>query len=247
MGLLDAIFGRTKPVQPKLDDLFGLPSAAIGLQAAAGFTPTGSGSVCFRAVEGKTFADVQSEVSDLLNMDAGRPGGGLPVEVTRDSYGFTWLVSSHMSDEMDALVTDLHAVNSTLVDAGFGPQLLCTLIAFRDERERRLALVYLYKRGTFYPFAPLGGGPGGEHRRDNALELQVKGAIGADLKFEPELERWFPVWGAPGLLAAVLGYRPRLRADDPPEPPGMLEPGVWLSVKRGVRSHSAALGNTDGS
>jgi len=194
VGFLDTILGRTKPVQPKLDDLFGLPSAAISLQAATGLTPTGSGSVCFRAVEGKTFADVQSEVRDLLGVDAGRPGGGLPVEVTRDSYGYTWLVSSHMSDEIDALVTDLHAVNSTLVDTGFGPQLLCTLVYFRDEKERRLALVYLYKRGTFYPFAPLSG-----QRRDNALELQVKGAIGADLKFEQDLTRWFPVWGAPGL------------------------------------------------
>ena len=68
MGFLDTLFGRTKPVQPKLDDLFGLPSAAITLQAATGFTPTGSGSVCFRAVEGKTFGDIQSEVRDLLDM-----------------------------------------------------------------------------------------------------------------------------------------------------------------------------------
>jgi hypothetical protein len=194
MGFLDTLFGRTKPVQPKLDDLFALPSAAITLQAAAGFTPTGSGSVCFRAVEGKTFSDIQAEVRDLLNMDAGQPGGGLPVEVTRDDYGFTWLVSSHMSDELDALVTDLHAVNSALVDNGFGPQLLCTLAAFRDERERRLALVYLYKRGTFYPFAPLSG-----QRRDNALELQVKNVLNDDLKIEQDLAKWFPVWGAPGL------------------------------------------------
>ena len=194
MGFLDTLFGRTKPVQPKLDDLFALPSAAITLQAATGFTPTGSGSVCFRAVEGKTFSDIQTEVRELLDMDAGKPGGGLPVEVTKDSYGFTWLVSSHMSDEMDALVTDLHAVNSTLVDNGFGPQLLCTLVAFRDEQERRLALVYLYKRGTFYPFAPTSG-----QRRDNALELQVKDVLGEDLKIEQDLAKWFPVWGAPGL------------------------------------------------
>jgi hypothetical protein len=194
MGFLDSLLGRTKPVQPKLDDLFALPSAAITLDAATGFTPTGSGSVCFRAVEGRTFADIQAEVRELLDMDAGKPGGGLPVEVTRDDYGFTWLVSSHLSDEMDALVTDLHAVNSALVDNGFGPQLLCTLVAFRDERERRLALVYLYKRGTFYPFAPTSG-----ERRDNALELQVRGALGDDLKIEPDLGRWFPVWGAPGL------------------------------------------------
>jgi len=194
MGFLDTLLGRTKPVQPKLDDLFGLPSAAITLQAATGFTPTGSGSVCFRSVEGKTFSDIQNEVRDLLNMDAEKPGGALPVEVTRDNYGFTWLVSSRMSDEVETLVTDLHAVNSTLVDNGFGPQLLCTLVAFRDERERRLALVYLYKRGTFYPFAPLSG-----ETRDNALELHIKGALGDDLKIEQDLTRWFPVWGAPGL------------------------------------------------
>jgi hypothetical protein len=150
--------------------------------------------VCFRAVEGKTFSDIQNDVRELLDMDAGKPGGGLPVEVSRDKYGFTWLVSSHLSDEVEALVTDLHAVNSALVDNGFGPQLLCTLVAFRDAEERRLALVYLYKRGTFYPFAPLSG-----ERRDNALELQVKGAIGEDLKIEQDLTKWFPVWGAPGL------------------------------------------------
>ncbi|HEY1698229.1 MAG TPA: hypothetical protein VGG75_00740 [Trebonia sp.] len=194
MGFLDTLFGRTKPVQPKLDDLFGLSSAAITLQAATGFTPTGSGSVCFRAVEGKTFADVQTDVRELLNADSGKPGGGLPVEVTKDTFGYTWVVSSHMSDETEALVTDLHAVNSTLVDNGFGPQLLCTLVAFRDSGERRLALVYLYKRGTFYPFAPLPG-----EKRDNALELEAKGVLGDDLKLEQDLSRWFPVWGAPGL------------------------------------------------
>lgn len=194
MGFLDTLLGRTKPVQPKLDDLFALPSAAITLQAGSGFTPTGSGSVCFRGVEGKTFSDIQDDVRELLDMDTGQPGGGLPVEVSRDTYGFTWLVSSHLSDEMESLVTDLHAVNSALVDNGFGPQLLCTLVAFRDSEERRLALVYLYKRGTFYPFAPLSG-----ERRDNALELQIKGVLGDDLKIEQDLTRWFPVWGAPGM------------------------------------------------
>ena len=91
------------------------------------------------------------------------------------------------------LVTDLHAVNSSLEQGGFGPQLLCTLVGFRDPAGRRVGLVYLYKRGTFYPFAPLGG-----ERRDSALEMQVRGALGDDLKVEPDLGRWFPVWGVPG-------------------------------------------------
>jgi len=193
VGFLDTLLGRTKPVQPNLDALFALPSAAVTLQAGTGFTPTGTGSVCFRPVEGKAFADVEKDVRELLDM-SGAKGGALPVEMTTDSYGFTWLVSSHMSSELEELVTDLHAVNSSLTDNGFGPQLLCTLVAFRDEAHRRLALIYLYKRGTFYPFAPLDG-----ERRDNALELQARSAIGSDLKFEPDMSRWFPVWGAPGL------------------------------------------------
>jgi hypothetical protein len=193
MGFLDTLLGRTKPVPPKLDDLFSLPSAAVTLEAATGFTPTGTGSVCFRPAEGKAFADVEKDVRELLDM-SGAKTGTLPVEVTKDSYGFTWLVSSHMSTELEDLVTDLHAVNSSLVDNGFGPQLLCTIVAFRDEQQRRLALVYLFKRGTFYPFAPLSG-----ERRDNALEMQVKGAVESELKIEQDLARWFPVWGAPGL------------------------------------------------
>jgi hypothetical protein len=197
MGFLDTILGRTKPAQPKLDDLFALPSAAVQLQAALGFTPTGSGSVSFKSVAGKAFTDVQREVQELLDMDTGKPGGGgLPVEVTKDSYGYTWLVSNHMSDEMDELVTDLHAVNSALVDNGYGPQLLATLVAFRDESHRSLALVYLYKRGTFYPFAPLAGR---QDDHDTGLELEVKGVLGEDLKIEKDMTRWFPIYGAPGL------------------------------------------------
>ncbi|TKA06187.1 hypothetical protein FCI23_32825 [Actinacidiphila oryziradicis] len=51
-----------------------------------------------------------------------------------------------------------------------------------------------YKRGAFYPFAPLPG-----EKRDNALELQVKALVTNDLRVEEDLSRWFPVWGAPGL------------------------------------------------
>ncbi len=95
---------------------------------------------------------------------------------------------------LTGLVTDLHAVNSSLESAGFGPSLLCSLVVFAAPDGRRLALVYLYKRGTFYPFAPKG-----DHDRDNALELQVSAALEGELAMEMDKSRWFPVYGAPGL------------------------------------------------
>ncbi|MDX3381132.1 hypothetical protein PV682_06660 [Streptomyces niveiscabiei] len=193
MGLLDILLGRTKPVAPDLDQLFALPSAAITLEAAAGLTPTGVGAVCFATVEGSAFDQTHREVQALLDADTDRTGP--PVELTRDTYGYSWLVSRRSPDDLAALVNDLHAVNSSMEVNGFGPQLLCSLAGFTDADGRRLALVYLYKRGTFYPFAPLGDA----QRRDNALELRAKAALVDDLRIEQDLSRWFPVWGAPGL------------------------------------------------
>jgi hypothetical protein len=195
VGFLDTLLGRTKPVKPDLDQLFGLPSAAITLMAATGFKPTGEGSVCFAAVEGGAFAQLREEVQGLLDADVTGSGEGVPVEFSQDSYGYTWLLSRHTSDDVTGLVNDLHAVNTVLQDGGFGPQLLCSLVSFRDTRGHSLALVYLYKRGTFYPFCKLSG----QEKRNNALELQVSALLKNDLRIEEDLSRWFPIWGAPGL------------------------------------------------
>jgi hypothetical protein len=187
MGLFDAILGRSKPKGPNLDALFALPTAALTLESAAGFRPTGSGSVCYRESEGAPFDRVEADLTALLH-------GARPERVT-DSYGYSWLVLRRDPGDVAALVTELHAVNSTLESEGFGPALLCSLVAFADDAGRRLAVVYLYKRGTFYPFAPVPG----QERRDNALELQARAAVSGDLPVEPDVSRWFPVWGAPGL------------------------------------------------
>src|SRR5689334_18349314 len=119
MKFLDAILGRSQPKRPDLDQLFGLPQAALTLQAAADFRPTGVGSVCYRAAEGGAFATTQADIQELLDADEGPK-----VERVTDDYGFTWLVVRHDPEDTSGLVTDLHAVNSSLEAAGFGPSLL---------------------------------------------------------------------------------------------------------------------------
>lgn len=194
--MFDALMGRKKPPKPDLDNLFGLPSAAVTLEAAVGFRPTGSGGVAFRAPEGKAFADVQAEIEALVGVgDEGSTSSR--VTVTRDDFGYTWIVVATDPADMATLVTDLHAVNVSLVDAGFGPTLLCTLVTFDDHRERRLGLVYLFKQGTFYPFVP--DPDAGPQRRDNITELQVRDLVADDLVCEGDLTRWFALWGAPGM------------------------------------------------
>jgi PspAB-like protein len=186
---LDALLGRSRPAPPKLDALFGVTGAAITLEAAAGMRPTGQAAVCFHPASGQGFAAASEELKELLELAIAEAGSTL--KVTDDRYGYRWVVLA--DPEMEDLVTSVHLVNSTLEQHGFGPQLLCSVFGFATaDGTKRFHLVYLYKRGTFYPFAPLGG-----ERRDNELELQVKATLGGDLPVEPELARWFALWGLP--------------------------------------------------
>ncbi len=193
MGFLDVIRGRKEPARPNLDALFALPSAVITLDIDLGLTPTGAGSVCFRAPEGKAFADLEAEVRELLDAD-----GGPAVEASADEFGFDWFTIRTDPADISTAVTDIHAVNTSLVHAGFGPQLLCSLFPFADKAGNIGALIYLYKRGTFYPFVPK---PKTQDKsRNNILELQIRDKLVGELPMELDTTRWFALWDAPGIL-----------------------------------------------
>ena len=206
MGLLNTILGRTKPVQSNLDALFALPSASITLQSAAGMSCSGNAGVCFKPPTGQGFEEMQAEVVKLLTMD---DAGGL--RKAQDSYGYDWLVVEDA--DIAELVTRIHLVNSSLSDAGWGPQLLCSVFGLAQlptvadgsegpEAELKAGpgtvlpstafLVYLFKRGTFYPFVPQG-----HEKRDTEQELRLKSLVADDLVVESDLDRWFPLWDLP--------------------------------------------------
>ncbi|MDH2416799.1 hypothetical protein [Nocardioides sp. CER19] len=195
MGFWDTITGRSKPKQAKLDSLFLVPSAAITLQTTLGLVATGDGSVCYRGAAGSGFATTQADLVALVSEGSDAPR----VTTTADEFGFTWLELDHdpvdpANPDLTSLCTGLHAVNSTLEEQGFGPGLLCSLVPFTGADGRTIGLVYLYKQGTFYPFAPQAA-----KARDNLLELQVRDALAGELPMEQDLGRWLAVWGAPGL------------------------------------------------
>jgi hypothetical protein len=220
MGLLDAIRGRTKPVRANLDALFALPAAAVTLQATAGLVTSGHAGVCFKPPAGQPFAQMQTDLEQLLRSDtSGSPDGAASVRDVSDKYGYRWLLVE--AADIDDLVTRVHMVHSSLEDAGWSTQLLCSVFGFKpdpgagagvgaggvvgadgsaaagadapvDAITRPIHLVYLAKQGTFYPFAPL------EHeQRDNELELRIRGMLGDDLPVEKDLTRWFPLWDVP--------------------------------------------------
>ncbi len=196
MGLLDTLLGRSKPVAPNLDALFGLPSAAITLELTVGLVATGRAGVCWKPPAGRLAEDVQRDVARLLEPDAGAEGAPGPAFTEADdTFGYHWLLVE--DPELESLVARVHLINATLTDDGWASQLLCSVFGFTPGPDaaaslRPAFLVYLYKRGTFYPFVPLGG-----EKRDSAAELDLRAALGADLAVEPDVARWFPLWDLP--------------------------------------------------
>jgi hypothetical protein len=188
VGLLDTLLGRTKPVKANLDALFALPTAALTLQSAGGLVSSGHAGVCWKPPSGQGSQDLQAEVAQLV-------GDGFTQ--SQDSFGYGWLLLAE--PELDDLVTKAHMANTTLTEAGWGQQLLCSVFGFVPEPgaaadARPFSLVYLYKRGTFYPFAPVDNH---KERRDTELELRIRSMLGSDLPVEADLARWFPLWDLP--------------------------------------------------
>lgn len=185
MRIFDTLFGRSRPVAANLDRLFSLPSAAVTMEADLGLHPTNAASVGFKPASSESFAGMEAELDGVLRADE---SSGTRWERHDDEFGYRWVTLR--SGSLEDVVTAAHMVNSSLEAAGWGPQLLCSVFGFLDDERRPCHLVYLFKRGTFYPFAPRAG-----ERRDNELELRVRAALGSDLAIEAELSRWFPLWG----------------------------------------------------
>ncbi len=190
MKFLDSILGRTKPKAANLDALFAVPGAAVTLEAGMGFVTAGAAAVCFKPGSGYDFAATQQEIGELLELS--KQDTGSDISQSQDSYGYHWIVVR--DPDVSDLVTTVHMVNASLAERGYSHQLLASVFAFRSGEGATAYLVYLFKRGTFYPFVPLSGG--GE-KRDNQRELQIQGALRGEVPLEADLTRWFPIWGAP--------------------------------------------------
>ncbi|MGA7834647.1 MAG: hypothetical protein WCA31_05515 [Acidimicrobiales bacterium] len=190
MGFRDAILGRTKQAAPNLDNLFALSTAALTLQSELDLVSSGQAGLCFKAGSGESSLVTDDDIKQLLNFDEMDTN---KVVLSKDDLGFQWLVIN--DPDLEALVTRIHSADTSMVEHGLGPRLLCAVFGFVPQTppgEGAVRLVYLMKQGTFYPFAPTG-----PSQRDNELELRVKSFLGSDLPIEKDLSRWMALWNVP--------------------------------------------------
>src|SRR5437764_14367244 len=203
MGFLDVVMGRRKLAAPAPDRLFAISTAYVTLQSQLGISSSGTAAIVFQPLATADFQAIVKDTEEVVRATCS--DSGITVDTSDDSYGFRWLVLR--GSDFDDLVVGINAVSGSLETGGYGDRVLCAVFAFQDEQGHRVYWIYNYKRGALYPFVPTAvgragagqgaGDSGAEGQRDNERELVVKAQIGAELPVEPELERWFPLWGIP--------------------------------------------------
>lgn len=190
MGLRDIITGRHTVKQPAANDrLFGISTAYVTLETEHNIKPAGHAGLVFQPAPTFDFEAIVADMEQVV--EATGVELGAKVRSVDDSYGYRWTIVE--DEEFEDIVVAVNAVAGSLETGGYGDRILCAVFAFRDSRGTPVFFIYNYKRGAWYPFVPAEGA----EKRSTERELQIKAQIGGELPIEPELERWFPLWGIP--------------------------------------------------
>ena len=188
MGLLDAFLGRKKLPRSETSKLGAISTAELTIRTELDAEPTGQVGLVVSSVAASRFVEVRDEVTKMLEL-AGKDLGSA-IDVSEDRYRYTWMVVS--DPDFPDLVAAAQVASQTIVEAGFRDQLLCSVFPFRTSPGAVFHLVYAFKRGSFYAFAPRTG-----QDRDLALELRIHAVLDRELPLERELEYRYPLWGIP--------------------------------------------------
>jgi hypothetical protein len=195
VGLRDVLTGRHEVKGPAPDHLFAIATAYIALEAEHQIEPAGSAAIVFQALATAEFEATLRDMEDVVKATGG--DSGTTVRTEDDSFGYRWMVLRNPAEtpSVEDLAVGINAVSGSIETAGHGERLLCAVFAFVDAQKRPVYFIYNYKRGFWYPFVPEGSA--NTDQRSTERELQLKAQMSSELPIEPELERWFPLWGIP--------------------------------------------------
>ena len=190
MRFHESHLGRSRTPSPaKKDRLFAMSTAHVTLETSHGMTSGGKAGIVFQAESTADFSRILADAEELLRATGEETG--TTVELQDDKFGYRWVVLS--DPDVEDLVVGISSIKDSLDVGGYGARILAAVFRFTREGGRDAYFIYNVKRGLWYPFVPAEG----QQVRDNEAEMRLKAQLAGELPMEPELERWFPLWGAP--------------------------------------------------
>jgi hypothetical protein len=226
MGLRDILTGRHAVSGPAPEKLFAISTAYIALETEHSIQPTGAAAIVFQPLATSDFESTMREMEAVVTATGADSGTTVASQNDAFGYRWMVVRNAPGQPSVEDLAVAINAVSDSIESGGHGERLLCAVFAFQQAPEGapvggepgqagaaadvpswasdlssgaltpgagRVYFIYNYKRGYWYPFVPAAG----DQQRSTERELQLKAQMSGELPIEPELDRWFPLWGIP--------------------------------------------------
>ena len=190
MGLFDSIravlgtgadAGATREADP--EDLFGMSTAYVTMEADLGYESIDAAALCFSGVDSTDFEETVDDVEAILG--AGEEETGTEFQVREDSHGWEWVVLR--DDDPEDLVTSVHFAADEFVERGYGSRLLAAVFGFESGGDPAY-WIYSFRRGAYYPFAPRRG-----KERASDVEFKLQSVRDGERGVEDDRHYWYPM------------------------------------------------------
>jgi len=196
MGIFDtirAVLGTSAETdatrEADSEDLFGMSTAYMTMEAELGYENCGEAALCFSGVDSTRFDEAVETVEAIL--EAGEVDTGTGFHRHEDAHGYQWFVLE--DNDPEDLVTSIHFAADQFIEEGFGSRLLAAVFGFEGS-DSDAYWIYSFRRGRYYPFVPQG-----TNDRNQQIEFKLQSVLDGELGLEDDESYWFPLWpDAPG-------------------------------------------------
>ena len=196
VGLRDILTGRHEVKGPAPDRLFAISTAYIALQAEHSIDPSGAAAIVFQALATSEFEATLREMEEVVKATGGDSGTTRlhPGRLASATAGWSCATPPARPASKTSRSASMPSRARSRPPATASA---CCALCSRSSTPRNDPSTSSTTTSAASGTRSCPTGPASANQRSTERELQLKAQMASELPIEPELERWFPLWGIP--------------------------------------------------
>lgn len=166
------------------NDLIALSRVSLAIETEMNYEPARTAALAFSDIDSTDFDKALDEVKGVIQNSDDTQDANLDIE---DIHGTQWIVVQ--DESIESLVANLQYGASAMESVKYSSRLLAAVLPFENEENNKIYVIYSFRRGKFYPFAPEG-----LNDRNSKIERRLSTILEDEIDVEQDKNYWYPLW-----------------------------------------------------
>lgn len=166
------------------NDLIALSRVSLAVETNMNYEPCEVGGLAFSDIDDQEFEKALNEVKGVIKSNDDTEDADLDM---KDIHGTQWIVVN--DESIESLAANLQFGASAMESVEYSSRLLAAVLPFKNDENDYIYVIYSFRRGSFYPFAPQG-----LDERDSKIERRLSTIIEDEIDVEDDRSYWYPLW-----------------------------------------------------